>query len=404
MNWDYETKLKSYIAQAQSDSGMTDYLFEVCNEQIFVKKKTLDPNTIYVVVKYLSSTNTLNAVTQPIQILVSCEQNQIQVSQIVFSKLVESHNFEAFIDNGSYIKQDYRQPVVLSNFNEVSYGYRTLMYISATLFIMENVMDIEGFSIRIADMFEDLSTQELSDKLIYLQEGPIGRVIGQDSPVYVLSARYLETAQITNTCGFHCYFTSDSLSDEYGLVVNGIECAYIIFDDEYLVLADSGEGELEKLYYTNYDYFKIQVLKKPSNYDNVVADIDGYEMVYYDILDEITQKVVYNETIDSVTPISFQLAYSMTPNTQPIPPQRIATSVKSVSTFSITFGIPLTSEYSFVEIINKIAAGQISGNISFYISFNIGSVEFSDLPMKLVSSQITTAINEVPGLQIGLIK
>ena len=261
MSWDYETKLKSYIVQAQNDSGMTNYLFEVCNEQIFVKKKTLDPNTIYVVVKYLSSTNTLNAVTQPIQILVSCEQNQIQASQIVFSKLVDSHNFEALIDGGTYIKQDYRQPVVLSNFNEVSYGYRTLMYISATLFIMENVMDIEDFSIKI------------------------------------------------------------------------------------------GESDAE-----------------------------------------------------SIKPISFVMSYSMTPNTQPIPPQRIATSVKSVSTFSVTLGVPLTSDYQFITVCNQIAAGIISGNTSFVVSFKLGSVEFNNVPMKLVSSQITTAINEVPALQIGLIK
>ena len=261
MNWNFEDKLTEFIARAQQDTGVGDeYKFEVCTEQMFVKLKTLDPDTIYVVIKYLSTTETLDATIQPIQILISCEQNQIQISQIVFSKLVESHNFEVIIDNGTFIKQDYRQPVVLSNFNEVGYGYRTIMYISATLLIMEGILDIKN------------------------------------------------------------------------LYING----------------------------------------------------------------------------ESVKPISFTMTYSMTPNTQQIPPSKIATSVKSVATFSIAFAVPLSSSYSFVRTIARIMAGTDRGNTDFDVRFAIGDVSFgtNDLPMKmkLITSQITTAINEIPGLQIGMMR
>lgn len=270
MNWSYEDKVKEYIAQAVRDTGVGDeYNFEVCTEQMFVKKTTLDPNTVYVIIKYLSSTNTLNAVTQPIQLLISCEQNQIQISQIVFGKLVEQHNFESIVSDGTYVKQDYREPVVLSNFNEVSYGYRTIMYISATLFIMENVIDVKDFKIKIGD-----------------------------------------------------------------------------------------------------------------------------------------------NDAENVKPISFNIAYSMTPNTQPIPPAKIATSVKSLATFSITFAVPMI-EYNFLETITKIMSGDTSGNTDFKVSFLLGTkenstvtfgTEFVNVPMKLVSAQITTAINEVPGIQIALMR
>ena len=264
MSWNYETKVKEYIAQAVRDSGIgSEYTFEVCEEQMFVKKRTLEPNTIYVVIKYLSTTNTLNAVTQPVQLLIMCEQNQIQVSQIVFSKLVATHNFEAILDaeTSTYVKQDYREPVVLSNFNEASYGYRTIMYISATLFIMEGVIDISNFKIQVEE-----------------------------------------------------------------------------------------------------------------------------------------------EDVEDVKTISCNVAYAMTPNTQPIPPSKIATSVKSVSTFSLSFAVPLTSAYNFIVRIAEIMAGSRTGNTDFKVSFTLGSVSFNNVPMKLVSSQVVTAINEIPSIQIGLIK
>lgn len=262
MSWNYEEKVKAYITQAVSDSGVgNDFIFEVCSEQIFVKKKKLDPNTVYVVIKFLSTTNTLNAVTQPVQLLIMCEQNQIQVSQIVFSKLVATHNFEAVIENGTYVKQDYREPVVLSNFNEVSYGYRTIMYISATLFIMEGVIDISNFKIKLGD-----------------------------------------------------------------------------------------------------------------------------------------------NDAENVKPISCNLAYAMTPNTQPIPSSRIATSVKSVATFSLSFAVPLTSAYSFLTTIYEIMSGATTGNTDFLVSFTLGSVSFTNVPMKMISTQVTTAINEIPSIQIGLMR
>ena len=274
MSWNYETYLKEAIYNAQRDTSMTQYTIEVCSEQIFVKKETLSPTTIYVVFKMLSSTNTLDAVTQPIQLLISCEQNDIQASQIIFSKFVSDNNFKAMSVDGTYIKQDYREPVVLSNFNEVQYGYRTLMYISGTLYLMDNLLDI--------------STTDANNKI--------------------------HRNAFTMT---------------------------------------TGEGQ------------------------SAVTEI--------------------------VKPVNFNIAYSMTPNTQPIPPAKLATSVKSLATFAITLTVPMTDRYEFIKLMAKIINGTESGNSNFTVSFSIGTAVFN-VPMKLVSSQITTAIDQVPGLQIGLIK
>ena len=268
MNWNYEQKLMAYIAQANRDSGLLDengnpYEFEVCTEQIFATKD-IEPNKIYVVIKYLSTTNSLNVVVQPVQILILSEQNQLQAAQIIFSKLVASHNFEVIIEDSTYVKQDYREPVVLSNFNAVAYGYRSVMYVSATLYIMEDIIDISDLSIN---------------------------------------------------------------------------------------------------------------------------------------------------TDSDVKPLSFSISYVMTPNTQQIPPEKLSTSVKSMSSFSISFVIPLTDNYTFVEDITKIMAGIESGNKNFEFKFKLGEVKFGyfeqgdeHLYMKLLNAQITTAINEAPSFTIGMIK
>ena len=111
-----------------------------------------------------------------------------------------------------------------------------------------------------------------------------------------------------------------------------------------------------------------------------------------------------NNDAENVKPINFNIAYSMTPNTQPVPPDRLATSVKSLSTFSLTFSVPLSNKYNFITTLAQIMNGTVSGNTDLNMSFNLGSVPFTNIPMKVVSIQVVTAINAIPSIQIGLIK
>ena len=111
-----------------------------------------------------------------------------------------------------------------------------------------------------------------------------------------------------------------------------------------------------------------------------------------------------NNNAENVKPINFNMAYSMTPNTQPVPPDRLATSVKSLSTFSLTFSVPLSNKYNFITTLAQIMNGTVSGNTDLNMSFNLGNVPFTNIPMKVVSIQVVTAINAIPSIQIGLIK
>lgn len=399
MNWNYEEKLIEYIAQAKRDSGLgDDYIFEVCTEQIFAKLSTLTPNTIYVVVKYLSSTNSLNSVIQPIQLIISCEQNQIQTSQIIFSKLVEQHNFEAIIENGTYVKQDYREPVVLSNFNEVSYGYRTIMYISATLLIMEDVADVEDLSITVQDTIllnPTVSSSVINDYFIH------GNRTDKPSDVFyvdktALLNKYSTLTDPPSRIKISMDDNGETVMKFENRTIRSFEVNFV----SQIIQTVNETGGTRNYFLSQIDGFILQFLPASENVEITYTNEEAFLAVFNNLIN----KRQIGGLTEYLKPIDFSIVYAMTPNTQPIPPAKIATSVKSVATFAISFSVPLTTSYNFIEVIEYIMNGTMTGNCAFVLTFKLGLVRFSNVSMKLTNAQVTTAINQVPGLQIGMIK
>ena len=146
MNFRYDIYLQQQLEIIARDVGLGDYIFDVAEEREFAKKK-IEPNKIYVIVKYLASQLIKGAKTQPIQLLILTEQNDIQNTLIIFNQLASRLNFNSFTADDEYIKEQYTSPVVLSNFNQVAYGYRAVMYMTVNLFVLEQVADVEGFTI-----------------------------------------------------------------------------------------------------------------------------------------------------------------------------------------------------------------------------------------------------------------
>lgn len=155
MKFDYNEILREKLYSLQNLLELSNFEFEVDSEQAFLKKKDLLPNTIYVLTKELQNDNSINVDTQPVQILILSEQNSLDVAKAFFSEFAKRYNFEAIsqtytvngVPHSIWIKQQYTDPVVLSNFNTVAYGYRSVLYISATLFIMEDVGDVRNLTI-----------------------------------------------------------------------------------------------------------------------------------------------------------------------------------------------------------------------------------------------------------------
>lgn len=165
MSWNYENWLEERINVLSQDLGLSNFNFVVEKEQLFSKRSSLTPNTIYVVIKNLSNTITLGATTQPVQILILSEQNSLETTQLLFSTFAKKYNFYAENNNGTYVKHQYAEPVVLSNFNTISYGYRSILYLSTTLYIMENVIDVKDLTI------DGISVEPLSFSIAYAMSG-----------------------------------------------------------------------------------------------------------------------------------------------------------------------------------------------------------------------------------------
>lgn len=150
MNFNYNELLRNQIIQLKNEYAI-DCNFIVEDEQMFIKRDVLTPDTIYLLTRELQNDNSIGVETQPIQILILTEQNSLDISKGFFDAYAKKFNFVEFkgVEDGHsiWVKQQYSDPVVLSNFDEVSYGYRSVLYMSATLYIMYDVVDLSEFSI-----------------------------------------------------------------------------------------------------------------------------------------------------------------------------------------------------------------------------------------------------------------
>lgn len=144
MKYDFETYLLGRLEHIKDTlTGFENIQIFISEEQNFAKMDELTPDSIYIVIKYLSSSIEYYAETMPIQILVLSEQNSMEKAQMLMSKFTETYNWNIIEENNTYIKQQYNSPVVLNNYVEVGYGYRSVLYVTGTLFIMENLVDVK---------------------------------------------------------------------------------------------------------------------------------------------------------------------------------------------------------------------------------------------------------------------
>lgn len=111
---------------------------EVSNEQFFSKKSFLEPDKIYIVVKFENANFDIGQILLPITINVASEQNKLDVCQKLLFDFSEQFTLKTIPDDNDFIKQIWNTPNVINNFNEVSYGYRSLLYTTGTIIIGKN--------------------------------------------------------------------------------------------------------------------------------------------------------------------------------------------------------------------------------------------------------------------------
>ena len=143
----YKEWLANRLNEIKNDLDFGAYAIEVYNEQDYAKHRSIKPKTITIVVKCLVSTLVFSVKTQPIQMLVITEENGFSVAHSIMARFCEKYNFNVIHDGSTYVKHMYSTPAVLSNFNLIGVGLRTVLYVNTTLFILENVMDIRDLEV-----------------------------------------------------------------------------------------------------------------------------------------------------------------------------------------------------------------------------------------------------------------
>lgn len=160
MNYNYNDWLAEKLISIKTELGFDDFDISVESEQTFLTH-TINPKTIYVVTKYLGSNIQFSAEIQPVQIMILSEQNSLEVTKSIFNKFAEDWNWKVTTSGTTFVKHQYVKPIVMNNFNEVSFGYRSVLYMSATLTIMENVLDLSSLVI------DNVTYTPISFSLVY---------------------------------------------------------------------------------------------------------------------------------------------------------------------------------------------------------------------------------------------
>lgn len=119
----------------------TGYKFQVVEEASFANPDET-AKTIIVVVKYLTGIIMSSSIAYPVQFMVYAEANGIEVARYILDTFATTKNMTAFIRNFKYYKQTYSTTVVMSQFNPGPDGFRGMLYLSGTLVVTENILDI----------------------------------------------------------------------------------------------------------------------------------------------------------------------------------------------------------------------------------------------------------------------
>lgn len=133
-------QLQSIISSDADTYG--GYQFVVTSELQFIKDKKSNselknnPKQIFIVIKALPATLNFGQVLMPMSFNAIAEQGKVDICKKLLTEYAETYNLQVNADGT--IRQYYSTPYVLSNFNEVGNGYRSLLTMTATFQISEN--------------------------------------------------------------------------------------------------------------------------------------------------------------------------------------------------------------------------------------------------------------------------
>jgi hypothetical protein len=159
----YKTTLLNGLNQLLVDFDISDYKIKVYDEKSYQDEVT-DPKTISVVIKYLTGTILYTSTVLPMQFMVMAEENSIEIAKMLIEAYAQINNFTNIVIDNNFIKQAFSTSAVVNNFNSVGSGFRSVLFMSATLTITGSVVDIKTLVI------DTVETKFISSSLSYNSE------------------------------------------------------------------------------------------------------------------------------------------------------------------------------------------------------------------------------------------
>ena len=188
----------------------SEFNLKLTNEQYFVKEKQRDRGTIYIVVKFMPATIDFGQTLLPVTFNAVSERNGVEVCQKLMFEYAQTYNLKTINDeNGAFIQQKYSTPSVMSNFNDIYDGFRSLFYMSGSFIISENINtwdlyyydtfeDSNGIKIEILNM--SLGFDNSLDSQPYANTGNFIESISKFGSLSFNLATYLTDNELMNKC------------------------------------------------------------------------------------------------------------------------------------------------------------------------------------------------------------
>ena len=135
--FDYQSWLYTKFANI-IDELEVEINFILSEEQQFVNEDK-KPDTLYIVWKQLVGPTSYGVKSVNCQILLMSENNSLEIAKAIANKFAEESNFNVSKEGNTIVKHSYSQPAVLSNFNQIDVGSRSIVYIPGSLQVMEGL-------------------------------------------------------------------------------------------------------------------------------------------------------------------------------------------------------------------------------------------------------------------------
>ena len=215
----------------------------VIGDEKIINNVTNNENIIFVVVKYLAVDYGYNVKSQPIEISVLTNGNDLERTKLLFNTFTERNNWQIInytnapylIGTSQYIKQQYSSPVVLTNYQEVGHGYRSILYITSNLYVMENIVDATDITIN------NVNIKPLSFTMQYNMSGNT-----QQFPDYNISKTVKSVSTVSFTFSVPAINYQGMIKSIYTLTDSDITNGYVDINKKDL---PSYYGELKKAVY-----------------------------------------------------------------------------------------------------------------------------------------------------------